>query len=244
MPCPKLLNCVKDCEDYVLDTANKTHINNLVQLQIRTQLTLGQAVQQQAKHEEDLSENWIAEAEATLTGVQRILDAAAVKSSDGIVRPFVGKGSKSRARERPMPRPSLEHEVRQAVREYLHMAETLSSEEAPLNALAVAERLNFNRKTLKKYGLDADIASAAERQSRNGELSPKIKARRSMNNMLRDRSQEIEALRHRCEALVATVCLVEGNAQRLGIDPAELWRPLAVPERSLPHTGGRRFPRV
>jgi len=96
-----------------------------------------------------------------------------------------------------MPRPSLEHEVRQAVREYLHMAETLSSEEAPLNALAVAERLNFNRKTLKKYGLDADIASAAERQSRNGELSPKIKARRSMNNMLRDRSQEIEALRHR-----------------------------------------------
>ena len=89
-PCPKLLNCVKACEDYVLDTANKTHINNLVQLQIRTQLTLGQAVQQQAKHEEDLSENWIAEAEATLTGVQRILDAAAVKSSDGIVRPFVG----------------------------------------------------------------------------------------------------------------------------------------------------------
>lgn len=143
-----------------------------------------------------------------------------------------------------MPRPSLKHEVRQAVREYLRMAETLSSEEAPLNALAVAERLNFNRKTLKKYGLDAEIASAAERQSRNGELSPKIKARRSMNNILRDRSQEIEALRHRCEALVATVCLVEGNAQRLGIDPAELWRPLAVPERSLPHTGGRRFPRV
>lgn len=93
-PCPKLLNCVKDCEDYVLDTANKTHITNLVQLQIRTQLTLDQAVQQQAKHEEDLSENWIAEAEATLTGVQRILDAAAVKSSGGTVRPFVGKGSK------------------------------------------------------------------------------------------------------------------------------------------------------
>jgi hypothetical protein len=37
-PCPKFLNCVKDCEDYVLDAANKGHINNLVQLQPRTEL--------------------------------------------------------------------------------------------------------------------------------------------------------------------------------------------------------------
>ena len=89
---PKLLNCVKDCEDYVLDTANKKHINNLVQLQIRTQLTLDQGLQQQAKGEQDLSENWIAEAQATLNGVLRILEAASSESETAL-RPFKGKGS-------------------------------------------------------------------------------------------------------------------------------------------------------
>jgi hypothetical protein len=92
-PCPKFLNCVKDCEDYLLDTANQTHINNLVQLQVRTKLTLDQALQQHAKGEEDLSENWVSEAEATLTGVRRILDVTTV-STAGTVRPFKGKGSR------------------------------------------------------------------------------------------------------------------------------------------------------
>jgi hypothetical protein len=92
-PCPKFLNCVKDCEDYMLDTANKGHINNLVQLQTRTELILDQARQQRAKGEEDLSENWIAETEATLSGVQRILDAASITAS-GTVQPFKGERSK------------------------------------------------------------------------------------------------------------------------------------------------------
>jgi hypothetical protein len=143
-----------------------------------------------------------------------------------------------------MARPSLEEHVRKAVRDYLLAAETLSPAEAPLSTLAVAKHLNFNRKTLKKYRLDAEIAAAAERQARNGKLSPKEIERRSMNDMLRDRDQEIEAMRRRCEALIAQVCLAEGNAQRLGIDPAELWKPLAMPDRSLPHTGGGRARRA
>lgn len=98
-PCPKFLNCVKDCEDYVLDTANAGHINNLVQLQVRTQLTLDQALQQRAKGELDVSENWIAEAQATLTGVQRILAAASAQPLTA-VRPFTGKGSRFEALER------------------------------------------------------------------------------------------------------------------------------------------------
>jgi integrase len=91
-PCPKFLNCVKDCGDYVLDTANSTHITNLVQLQVRTKLTLDQARQQQGKGEEDLSENWIAEAEATLNGVQGILEVASTQPSTTI-QPFKNKGS-------------------------------------------------------------------------------------------------------------------------------------------------------
>jgi integrase len=92
-PCPKFLNCVKDCEDYVLDTKNKTHINNLVQLQSRTELILDQARKQQAKGEVDLSANWVAEAEVTLSGVKRILRAAEAEPA-GPVRPFEGKHSK------------------------------------------------------------------------------------------------------------------------------------------------------
>ena len=36
------------------------------------------------------------------------------------------------------------------------------------------------------------------------------------------RNTEIVTLRQRCEGLVARICLAEGNAQRLGIDPTEL----------------------
>ena len=35
-PCPKMLNCVKDCDDYLFDTANDVHRQNLVQLRART----------------------------------------------------------------------------------------------------------------------------------------------------------------------------------------------------------------
>jgi integrase len=91
-PCPKFLNCVKDCEDYVLDTSNKAHITNLVQLRTRTELILDQARQQKARGEQDHSDSWIAEAEATLNGVERILHAASTESQ-GIVRPFEGKGT-------------------------------------------------------------------------------------------------------------------------------------------------------
>ncbi len=139
-----------------------------------------------------------------------------------------------------MPRPSLEEDVRKAVREYLLVAENLSAEEAPLNTLAVAEQVNFNRKTLKKYHLDELIVAAAGRQARQGKPSLEEVKCRSMHSTLRDRDQELVAMRRRCEALIAKICLAEGNAQRLGVDPTELWKPLPLPDRSLPHTGRHR----
>jgi hypothetical protein len=138
-----------------------------------------------------------------------------------------------------MSRPSLEVNVHKAVREYLLVAQNTSPDEAPLSTLAVARRLNFDRKTLRKYGLDAEIATAAECQARNWGLSAQESGHRSMNDMLRDRDRDIEVLRRRCEALIAQICLAEGNAQRLGIDPAELWKALPMPDRRLPHTRGR-----
>jgi hypothetical protein len=92
-PCPKFLNCVKHCEDYVLDTSNKDHISNLVQLEVRTKQTLDQAIEQCAKGEDDLSENWVEEAKETLDGVREILDE--VSKADGEkIQPFKNQGSK------------------------------------------------------------------------------------------------------------------------------------------------------
>lgn len=101
-----------------------------------------------------------------------------------------------------MPRPKLEETVRKAVREYLLAAECLSSAEAPLTTVAVARHLGFNRKTLKKYELDVEISEAAKRQERNGKLSPKAFEKRAYSEMLRERDNEIAAMRVRCEALI------------------------------------------
>jgi hypothetical protein len=92
-PCPKMLNCVKDCDDYLFDTANATHRQNLVQLRERTKLSLEQVEAQKSRREADLSENWIDDAKATLSGVDRILSA---KPNRGelLVRPHVGRGSR------------------------------------------------------------------------------------------------------------------------------------------------------
>ena len=117
-----------------------------------------------------------------------------------------------------MPRPPVEANVRRAVRDYLAAAMIKSAGEAPLNVLAVARQTGFDRKTLKKYGLDIEIAAAAKQQSTPDDLSQREVARRSQADALRDRDEQIAALRARCEGLVSRICLAEGNAQRLGID--------------------------
>jgi hypothetical protein len=139
-----------------------------------------------------------------------------------------------------MPRPSIEHQVRQAVDTYISAALTKSAEEAPLNVLAVAHQTGFDRKTLKKYGLDVGITAAAKRQVGNGKASPREVTQRSQADALRGRDNEIAVLRARCEDLIARICIAEGNAQRLGIDPVELWKALPMPNRSVSHAGGSR----
>ena len=92
-PCPKMLNCVKDCDDYLFDTANTVHRQNLVQLRTRTQQVLKQAEAQKSRGVIDFSESWIADAKATLAGVERIL-AAACTGEATVVRPHAGKASR------------------------------------------------------------------------------------------------------------------------------------------------------
>ena len=67
------------------------------------------------------------------------------------------------------------------------------------------------------------------RRRRRNREKPKTASRetqrRSQADAVHDRDQEIADLRERGESLVARICLAEGDAQRLGIDPVELWKP-------------------
>ena len=141
-----------------------------------------------------------------------------------------------------MPRPSIEDELRKVLREYLERGELLSAEEAPLNTLAVAKALDVDRKTLKKYGLGAEIAASAKRQMQNATLSPRQLASRAADMAIKEQNRRIGEMIRRNEALLERLCLVEGNAQRLGIDPRELSQPLRLPNRTLPHTGKSTSP--
>lgn len=94
-PCKYCLNCVKSCGDYLLDTSNKKHIKNLVQLKTNTELALDQAKQQCAKGEQDYSAQWVADIEETRAGVDVILRFAA-NAPNSIVQPFKGASSRRR----------------------------------------------------------------------------------------------------------------------------------------------------
>jgi hypothetical protein len=85
----------------------------------------------------------------------------------------------------------MEEKVRDAVRVYLATAVAMSPEDAPLHVLAVAKQTGFDRKTLKKYGLDMEIAAAAEEQAKGPELSPREVQRRSQADALEIRKSPL-----------------------------------------------------
>lgn len=92
-PCPKALNCLKDCNDFVHDTANADQRLQLVQLGNRTALALDQARRQRDRGEDDLSESWVADLEETQRGVAKVLSATPAADTT-FVRPFVGAESR------------------------------------------------------------------------------------------------------------------------------------------------------
>ncbi len=92
-PCPKHLNCLKHCRDYLHDTADPNERRTLIQLEMSTSQVLDQAKSQQALGEHDLSEHWVTEAEETLAGVREVL-AAEPAPGTTLVRPFVADESR------------------------------------------------------------------------------------------------------------------------------------------------------
>ena len=92
-PCPKALNCVKNCRDYVHDTGDSSQRRALIQLEERVTLALDQAERQHALGEADLSINWVAELRETRDGVRAVLDAGRTVTGQ-IVRPFANHRSR------------------------------------------------------------------------------------------------------------------------------------------------------
>jgi hypothetical protein len=92
-PCPKALNCVKQCRDFVHDTGDSRQRRALIQLEQRVTLALDQAERQQATGQADLSINWVADLRETRDGVRAVLDTGATTTRQ-IVQPFVDHSSR------------------------------------------------------------------------------------------------------------------------------------------------------
>lgn len=140
-----------------------------------------------------------------------------------------------------MGRPSLEGVVKDAVRSYLAVAQNKPPAEAPLSTLAVAKAVGHDRRVLKKYGLDVEIAEAAKLQSRHhrGQVDAKRKTfeERISGGLERERS-----LADQINALVAQQALLEANMKRFDLDPEVLYRSILPPNRSV--SGALRSRRV
>jgi hypothetical protein len=92
-PCPKALNCVKFCRDFLHDTAAADQRQQLIQLEARVDLVLDQAQRQYALGADDLAESWVTEAEETRPGIHAIL-AAAPEPGTTLVQPFSDRPSR------------------------------------------------------------------------------------------------------------------------------------------------------
>jgi hypothetical protein len=137
-----------------------------------------------------------------------------------------------------MARPSAEASVRARVAAELQAAEQAEPGRYPLSLNAVAKRTGISRITLRKYGLDVPIRAAARHQA-GARRTQAEQARAAASRRIADlRECLAEAVRAN-EALLGQIALAEGNAQRLGIDPSELWAPIAMPLRTTPWTPRR-----
>lgn len=138
-----------------------------------------------------------------------------------------------------MARPSIENLVTDKVAKYVEDSARLPYGEMPLSTLAVAKSIGHDRRVLKKYGLDVVIAAADKRAGRDAKLA-KDTRRRSLEERVNAARSAADKLGQQVSSLLARLALIEANAKRIGIDPEELYRPLATPDRRVAGIFGSR----
>ena len=139
-----------------------------------------------------------------------------------------------------MGRPNRRDEVTQAVREYLAIAVCHPPEKCPLDVASVAAAVDCVRSSIYNYGLQQEIAEAAQQQQRLHKQTGSEKS--DIRMLLRQLRAEIKLTEQRNRHLLERLILVEGNAARLGIDTEELFKPLPKPIRMVSHAGRGRKP--
>lgn len=128
-------------------------------------------------------------------------------------------------------------EVRDAVDRYLAEARINPPATHPISVNALSKALGFHRNTLGKYVNEEELERSREEQARFAR-SRFGRQKQEADEKIARRDTEIALLRGRCESLILQIAKAEGNAQRLGIDPAELWKPLEAPPHSVPNSHG------
>jgi hypothetical protein len=132
---------------------------------------------------------------------------------------------------------SKKTETQQKVRSYLRRAVDLPPQEAPINYSVLQRKTGIDRRTVKKH-MRYEIEQAIREQALNENgASPADKEAEAFKEQMRRRDRRIESLKETNTNLLVRLALVEANAQRLGIDPDELYKPLRRPDRSVSKAG-------
>lgn len=139
-----------------------------------------------------------------------------------------------------MGRKCKKTEVTDAVRAFLATAVTLPPDECAIDVKNVAAAVGVSRTSLYKYDLAAEIKAAADRQRGNVGLSDATLPPYRLGNVVHQLRQELALAEARNKALLGQINIIEANAARLGVDPEELYRPLAKPVRSVSQAGRGR----
>lgn len=135
-----------------------------------------------------------------------------------------------------MPRPPEEERVRNLVEADLATADAaVPAGSIRISTTAVSRRTHVHRNTIARYGLETLIEQTAARIRERIDVTTR-RERKAISDRLADRDARIAQLERASELLLARIVLVEANAQRLSIDPAELWKPVTPPPRALPFT--------
>ena len=132
-----------------------------------------------------------------------------------------------------------EAEVRADVLEYLAEAVSSTPQVKPITWLGISKALRFHRNTLRKYVSEADLDRARETQRRQYK-SAIASVRRTVDERVKAALAERDRARADYERVLGTLARVEANAQRLNINPDELYRSLEVPPRRVARAGRRR----
>jgi hypothetical protein len=126
------------------------------------------------------------------------------------------------------------------VEDYIEVALRSDESKYSLNVASVAEYIGCSRTTIYKYDLDELIHSAYTSRKQLTATDTQQK-----EDKLKRLRVELAAIEERNKNLIALVCVMEGNAARLGINPEDLHRPLVKPFRKTysKHKVSRRAPK-